>query len=733
LEAASNYNHKVVRVEDLAGDHTVYNITVDDHHTVAVITQTREKGGENEFFGIYLSNCGEQALHDREACNLAEVFPANFEEGTDPHVALRLVTRYCLRQRLTPLSDPTSHAVGQRNMRVGVGLGGLCDFEWSPYLLGDWFMTCRREANDYAKHLGVSRPITVTTVKPSGCRPWYALTSTDQGILTLEELFEGHENGEQWCDVSTEVRALQQSGDSSRITKTYDNGKATVLRIRLACGLEVESTENHQWWVKGRHDHKMVDDARWVRADQIRIGDVLEVNLGVYNKASHTPLVPLNRLTLHMRGDATDIRQPSEMNPDLAWLLGYMRGDGTMSPSKYRLRYVDEHVCHLEKAQRILFDQFGLHADVHKASEGRNASTLEVGSKMLWHWLIRNDVFKYHADQIDLIPSVVRRSSREDIIAFIAGLIDSDGGAYGSKGQVKFMTCTKDSDFARHLQNVAWSVGLGVGRSLNDEGESFQAKREMWHLTSNHFVDPAAFALLHRHSVKCSKFEVSDFYWTNAKANRRTLGKVEAIESLGEMPTYDIEVENTHWYYAGAVKSHNTISLLNGSSPGIHAPYAPYYIRRTRIAKNDPMAPAMIEAGVPYEDCHYDKTGHTWVFAFPMKARHTKMTVVKETIRDQFERQAQVQEWWADNAVSATLSFQESEKAELEQCFKEYVPKFKSTSCLSKSHGYVQAPYSEIDEATYKAMYGLIDHENPLVRGGDFELDECSGGVCPLK
>jgi ribonucleotide reductase alpha subunit len=168
LEAGSNYNHKVLRVEELPGEHTVYNLTVDDHHTVATITSTRMKRGGSWFSGVISTQCGEQLLHDREACNLAEVFPAQFEPGTDPVTVFRLITRYCLRQRLTPLSDPKSHEVGQRNMRIGVGLGGVCDFDWTPELLAKWFGVCRREADDYADELGVNRPLTVTTVKPSG-------------------------------------------------------------------------------------------------------------------------------------------------------------------------------------------------------------------------------------------------------------------------------------------------------------------------------------------------------------------------------------------------------------------------------------------------------------------------------------------------------------------------------------------------------------------------------------
>lgn len=289
--------------------------------------------------------CGEVALHDREACNLAEVFPAKFQSGTDPDTVFRLVTRYCLRNRLSTLTDQKADEVQRKNMRLGVGLGGICDFDWSPEQLAEWYGACRQAADEYADELGVNRPLAVTTTKPSG-----------------------------------------------------------------------------------------------------------------------------------------------------------------------------------------------------------------------------------------------------------------------------------------------------------------------------------------------------------------------------------------------------TISLLNGSSPGIHAPHSEFYIRRTRIAKNDPMAFAMMEAGVPFEEDEYDKTGHTWVFSFPMTAPHSRVTQQSQTLREQFERQAVVQEWWADNAVSATISFDsETEREELAECLREYVPRLKSTSLLSKTHGYKQPPYEAIDEMTYDLLVARIDQQHQLVTGGDIEIDECASGACPIR
>lgn len=201
-----------------------------------------------------------------------------------------------------------------------------------------------------------------------------------------------------------------------------------------------------------------------------------------------------------------------------------------------------------------------------------------------------------------------------------------------------------------------------------------------------------------------------------------------------EADTYSSELGVNRPNATTTVKPSGTTSLVASSSPGIHKPHAPFYVRRTRIAKNDPMAAAMIEARVPHEDDVYDKTGHTWVFSFPMKAPHARFSDRTETVRTQFERQATVQRWWADNAVSATLSFDAtSEREDLAACFEEFVPQLKSTSCLPRAHGYQQAPYETCTRGEYESRYSMINHEHPLVHGGDIEVEECAGGSCPIR
>jgi hypothetical protein len=195
----------------------------------------------------------------------------------------------------------------------------------------------------------------------------------------------------------------------------------------------------------------------------------------------------------------------------------------------------------------------------------------------------------------------------------------------------------------------------------------------------------------------------------------------EYSEKLGILPPITVTT----------VKPSGTISLLNDSSPGMHAPYAPYYIRRIRIAKNEPMAAALQEAGVPCETCVYDKTDNTWVFEIPM-AKEATAYVVTETAEEQFERQAMLQEYWADNAVSATISYTAEEWDQLPGLLERFVPQLKSTSLLARAHGFAQAPYEQISQEEYQLRYDVINHSHPLT-AGDYHLDECAGGRCPIK
>jgi len=121
----------------------------------------------------------------------------------------------------------------------------------------------------------------------------------------------------------------------------------------------------------------------------------------------------------------------------------------------------------------------------------------------------------------------------------------------------------------------------------------------MWGLClSRMWSQSEALAYLNTHSCKCQ---------------RRPLPEPKRQFAFHPYRIVDIEYEKTpdysydfavagtddddSWYWQGALKSHNTKSLLTNASPGWHPPKAQRYIRRITFAKNDPVALACMDYG----------------------------------------------------------------------------------------------------------------------------------------
>lgn len=185
------------------------------------------------------------------------------------------------------------------------------------------------------------------------------------------------------------------------------------------------------------------------------------------------------------------------------------------------------------------------------------------------------------------------------------------------------------------------------------------------------------------------------------------------------------------------IKPSGTISKLNGSSPGAHATHAPFYLQRIRLDKDEPMATALAEAGIEQEVCQYDNTGRTLVFAFPMAAKPGAITTQTDTFTEQLERQYQLQNNWANQAVSATITFDPDRIDVQAPTLAAYAQSLKTCSFLARTHAYPQAPYEQISEKTYSVLCGRVNRNHPLTAEGTPDavaLDGCeASGFCPSK
>ena len=180
-----------------------------------------------------------------------------------------------------------------------------------------------------------------------------------------------------------------------------------------------------------------------------------------------------------------------------------------------------------------------------------------------------------------------------------------------------------------------------------------------------------------------------------------------------------------------SIKPSGTVSLLTGSTPGMHYPHAEYYIRNVRVANTSPLVDAARRAGYPVEaDAYADDTS---VVSFPVKEKHFIKGKADATMWEQFTNAADIQQHWADNQVSVTVSFQARELRDIQTCLEAFENRLKSITLMPlEDHGYVQAPYIKITSDQYADMMSRI---TPLqMNSAEHEITDafCDGDSCTI-
>ena len=240
---------------------------------------------------------------------------------------------------------------------------------------------------------------------------------------------------------------------------------------------------------------------------------------------------------------------------------------------------------------------------------------------------------------------------------------------------------------------------------------------------------------------------LSNTHWpeTNAKMlkNRRIglsqSGVVQAFNKHGRRQMYDwcdkayahvqeLDEEYSNWLCIPksirmtSIKPSGTVSLLNGSTPGIHFPEDEYYIRRIRFSKNSKLINELLEAGYKMEDDRYSP--NTLCVEFPVHEPHFQKGKRSVSMWEQLEIAAQYQHYWADNSVSVTVTFKPEEASQIKDALEMYESRLKAVSFLKyEETGYEQAPYESITKEQYDEAIKQI---KPIVR---FETGEGGSGT----
>ncbi|KAL9644578.1 hypothetical protein ABK040_015317 [Willaertia magna] len=184
-----------------------------------------------------------------------------------------------------------------------------------------------------------------------------------------------------------------------------------------------------------------------------------------------------------------------------------------------------------------------------------------------------------------------------------------------------------------------------------------------------------------------------------------------------------------------SIKPSGTVSLLAGATPGVHYPHSRFYIRRLRLASNSPLLNSLIEAGYKTEPAFGD--ANTTVIEFPVDCGEGIRTCKELSMWEQLSLTAFLQKYWADNQVSATITFNpKTEGSQIKHALDYFQYQLKGVSFLplmdDEGTPYPQMPYESIDEKTYKEMVSKLKNLHVVSNQEPTPERFCDGQSCTV-
>jgi ribonucleoside-triphosphate reductase (thioredoxin) len=155
------------------------------------------------------------------------------------------------------------------------------------------------------------------------------------------------------------------------------------------------------------------------------------------------------------------------------------------------------------------------------------------------------------------------------------------------------------------------------------------------------------------------------------------------------------------------VKPSGNSSQLVNSSSGLHARWAPYYIRNVRVSAHSPVFKVLRDAGAPLdpENGQTRENATAWVVHFPVKSPETAVTRTQRTALEQCEFWLQNKLNYTEHNPSVTITYQPNEVLDLIKWIWEHQDKIGGMAFLPAFDAqYDQMPYVEIDRVTYEQL-----------------------------
>ncbi len=308
-----------------------------------------------------------------------------------------------------------------------------------------------------------------TVLAPTGCLVGDSLIATDRGLVRLETL--GNPEGAQWQDVS--FRVFTDEGQKLA-TKFYVNGIEATRKIRTRAGYTIQGTLQHRIKVVDPDTGQWV----WKRFSDIRPGDIVPLAMNTIIGQPRTVTLP-SLGELHWNADRR-AHVPRTVTPELAELVGYFMGDGSLHAKGLRF-CVDERdqdvVAHL---QQLIYRLFGLQAYIEQRQGYVEVGVHSVPLVLWWEACgfakrLPSDAHQGKGYQPCIPDAILYTNDPAVYRAFLRGLFEADGTVI--QGVPAFSTASES--LAQEVRTLLLALGYPTQTKVEEDRRSARGRKSL--------------------------------------------------------------------------------------------------------------------------------------------------------------------------------------------------------------------------------------------------------------
>ncbi|WFE67512.1 vitamin B12-dependent ribonucleotide reductase [Micromonospora sp. WMMD714] len=291
-----------------------------------------------------------------------------------------------------------------------------------------------------------------SVLAPTGCLTADTMVTTDRGLTRLGEI--GDVYGDRWQDLDMKVSTDE---GARQATKFFVNGEEPTRRVVTEGGYRIQGTLAHRIKAVDPESGEWV----WKRMADVAVGDLVPVQLGTL--VGEPRRVPLPVLDQAYYTDDRRLHVPDSVDADLAELVGYFMGDGSLHAKGIRFCVADTDLDVVERLRVLGKGLFGLEPVV-AAQAGYQEVTLQ--SVRLARWWRAAGFAKTlpHGDHsgkgwVPRVPSALLETNDVTVYAaFLRGLFEADGTVVAGVPSLS----TSTEAFAAEVRTLLLTLGMAT-------------------------------------------------------------------------------------------------------------------------------------------------------------------------------------------------------------------------------------------------------------------------------